>query len=271
MKSKKGSLLEQLADEQSTRANLTEHVAERLSGFIASSGMEPGEPLPSEDDLSTAFGVSKRVVREALRTLSARGIVKTSQGKRAVVAHSESVAMAAYFKYAQQLDRSAMLELYELREVVEVQATVLAAKRIQPEELARAHAALQTMERAGDDQGAYIEGDLAFHRALIDGAHNRFLSAIVDALAGALYEERKTGVVNRVRSGDGPRAINEHRAILDALENADAVDAEQRIIAHLASGLVDFRPDRFADGAKPERVPKASSKSGTAVIKQRTK
>ena len=50
------------------------------------------------------------------------------------------------------------------------------------------------MEKAGDDAEKYVAGDLAFHAALMNAAHNRFLSAIIGALSGALREERKLGV-----------------------------------------------------------------------------
>lgn len=242
-------------------SNLTDTVADRLSRFISENQMEAGETLPSEDMLSGIFSVSKRVVREALRTLAAQGIVKTSQGKRAVVADAEPVALEAYFKYMQRLDRSSALELYELREIIEVKATVLAAKRATPEDLERAHRALETMENAGDDIESYVAGDLSFHTAIIDAAHNRFLSAVVAALSGALLEEREMGVRNRVRSGASPRAISEHRAILVALEAQDAELAEQSIISHLESGLVDFRPTIPVDSIRKESIP-AGSRTG---------
>src|SRR6516164_6120441 len=153
--------------------NLTESVAEHISRYIAKDRMAPGEPLPSEDELSRAFGVSKRVIREALRALTAQGIVKTSQGKRAIVANAQPVALEAYFKFMRQLDSHAIPELFELREIIEVRAASLAAIRATETDLERARMTLTSMAEAGKDAEKYTACDLAFHAAIIDAARNR--------------------------------------------------------------------------------------------------
>ena len=232
--------------------NLTESVAERLSQSIAEGGIAPGQPLPSEDALSQTFAVSKRVIREALRTLTAQGIVKTSQGKRAVVANPDPVAMEAYFRFMRRLDARAIIELHELREVIEVRATWLAATRATDKDLEPARAAVVAMAEAGDDAEKYIAGDLAFHAAIMKAAHNRFLSAIVDALSSALWEERKLGVLRRLEAGHGPEtALREHGAILDALAERGAEEASRRMAAHLRTGLIYLKPTHRGRDWKP--------------------
>src|SRR6516162_6976093 len=148
--------------------NLNENVAERISRYIAGGNMAPGEALPSEEELSRAFAVSKRVIREALRTLTAQGIVKTSQGKRAVVANPQPVAMEAYFKFMRQLDSQAIAELFELREIIEVRAASLAATRATETDLEPARNALISMAEAGTNAEQYTTGDLAFHTAIMN-------------------------------------------------------------------------------------------------------
>ena len=120
------------------RVRATDDVTERISGMITSNRMEVGDPLPSEQALSEMFGVSKRVVREALRALTAQGVVQTSQGKRAVIGDTSPVAIEAYFRFMQRMDWESIAELYELREVIEVAATVLAARRATDEDKSRA-------------------------------------------------------------------------------------------------------------------------------------
>jgi len=253
------------------RRSLTDIVADRLSRFITESQMKAGDALPSEARLSETFGASKRVVREALRALAAQGCIETSQGKLAVVAETRPVAVEAYFKYVQRLDRSSVLELYEFREIIEVRATALAATRATRQEIQQARLALSEMENAGDDVDAYVTGDLAFHTAIINAAHNRFLSAMVGALSEALREEREMGVRDRRKGKHSPRAIQEHRAILKALEEKDSHEAERRIIAHLKSGLRDFRPAPGEAGErsakKPARVtaPRSGSRQDSSA------
>ena len=190
------------AVQQSISSSLTDAVAEKLGRFIAEGHMAPGDPLPSEESLSETFAVSKRVVREALRALAAQGIVRTSQGKKAVVGGARPVGMEAYFRFMHHLDGDSILELYELREIIEVHATVLAAKRATTEDLDRISRALANMEAAGKSLAARAAADLAFHNALIDAAHNRFLSAVVSALSGSLREEREIGMWEPA-DGDG--------------------------------------------------------------------
>jgi GntR family transcriptional repressor for pyruvate dehydrogenase complex len=201
--------------------------------------------------------VSKRVIREALRALTAQGIVKTSQGKRAVVANAQPVALEAYFKFMRQLDSRAIAELFELREIIEVGAASLAATRAIETDLEPARKALISMAEAGTNAEQLTAGDLAFHAAIINAAHNRFLSAIVDALSGALWEERTLGVLDRLDAGRGPEAaLREHRAVLDAVAARDAEAAARHMIEHLRTGRAYIPP-----GAPPEGANNASAKN----------
>lgn len=223
------------------RASITDEVAARLENLITENQMQVGDALPSEQALSQMFRVSTRVVREGLRSLAAQGIVRTSQGKRAVVAEASPVAIEAYFRFVERMDRKSVLELYELREVIEVRAAALAAQRATAADVERAQRVLEDMAGAGDDVAAYVAGDIAFHAAIVDAAHNRFLSAVMTALAGALHAERELGVRNRMRAGRRPSAIDEHRAVLRAVEARDPDAAKRAIVAHMASGRTDVR------------------------------
>jgi GntR family transcriptional repressor for pyruvate dehydrogenase complex len=219
--------------------SMTKSIAEQMRNRIAESGMKAGEPLPSEEELSQMFAVSKRLIREALRELAAQGIVRTSQGKRAIVADAQPVAIETYFKFIRQMDEHAIGELFELREIVEVRAVRLAALRATPSDIEAARKALDEMEQAGDDADRYIAGDLAFHAAIMDAAHNRFLSAIIDALAEVLREERKLGVLNRLKVGDRPdKPLRDHRAVLEAVVSGDPDLAERQMVEHMRGGRV---------------------------------
>ncbi len=224
-----------------TRVRATDDVVDRVSRMITSNQMEVGDELPSEQELGEMFGVSKRVVREALRALAAQGVVQTSQGKRAVVGDTSPVAIEAYFRFMQRMERDCVAELYELREVIEVAAAALAARRATEEDTASARRAVEDMANAAQDVDAYVAGDLAFHSAIIDGAHNRFLTAVMSALSGALHVERELGVRSRIRAGGRPRAVREHRAVLEAVEARDAEDAELAMKAHMISGRSDLK------------------------------
>ena len=240
------------------RVRATDEVAERLSRLITERQMKVGDPLPSEQELSDAFGVSKRVVREALRMLTAQGVIHTAQGKRAVVVESFPAAIEAYFKYLERMDRKSVLELYELREVIEVGAAVLAARRATAKDLDRASRAVDEMALAENDVERYVKADLEFHAAVIEAAQNRFLVTVTTALSGALAVERELGVRNRIRMGAYPHAISEHRAVLKAVEAGDAAAAQSAMLAHMFSSRKDLI-QRLAAEMKPRDKMTASS------------
>lgn len=246
-------------DVQTSRQNrrgttLTNAVTDQISQLLIDNAMRPGDALPSEESLATTFEASKRVVREALRTLTAQGIVMTSQGRRAVVANGIPLVFERYFEYIQRVDRGSVLELYELREIIEVSAAALAATRATPADLENAEKGLQIMEAAVDDVDGYVTGDLAFHNAIVNATHNRFVSAIMNALSGALRDEREMGVRNRQVGHGRPRGIAEHRIILNALTNRDIGGAELAMKVHMESGKIDLyseaeREQRKGNGA----------------------
>ena len=220
----------------SRRSRFVDEVHDAVTLLITDNMLRPGDPLPSEQALAEMFGVSKRVVREALRSLAAQGVVQTSQGKRAVVAEFSPRAIEAYLNFVQRLDPRSALELHELREIVEGAATVLAARRATDEDKAKAREALDAMSKCDDDIASYVEADLDFHIAIIDGAQNRFLSDVMRALSGVLISERKLGWQIRLEAGIAPQALTEHRALLEAVESGDENGARDAFAAHMATG-----------------------------------
>ncbi len=228
------------------RSRFVDDVHEAVKVLITDNALRPGDTLPSEQALAEMFGVSKRVVREALRSLAAQGVVHTSQGRRAVVAELFPAAIEAYLNFMQRMDPRSALELHELREIVEVAATVLAACRATDDDTAKARAALDAMAKCGDDVAAYVEADLEFHNAIIDGAQNRFLSDVMRALSGALIAERKLGWELRGNVSIAPKAMMEHQAVLAAVEAGDGNQAREAIVALMATGRQDLERDGSA-------------------------
>ncbi|MFC7716086.1 FadR/GntR family transcriptional regulator [Nonomuraea recticatena] len=114
------------------REPLGTRVAALITEHIGRHGLADGDELPSEAKLAEEYGVSQRIVRDALRALSQQGVIRTRQGKRAVVSELRPVAVHSYFKLAMEADGSAIDELIELRLALETKAAGLAATRISP-------------------------------------------------------------------------------------------------------------------------------------------
>src|SRR5256885_17228092 len=107
------------------RTSVVGSVIERLEGLIFG-GLEPGEALPSEGKLAQALGVSRLTVREATRTLQARGLLEISQGRRPVVTAPNGTLAGDFFQTAVRRDPRSLLDLLDVRRALEVDIARLA-------------------------------------------------------------------------------------------------------------------------------------------------
>jgi GntR family transcriptional repressor for pyruvate dehydrogenase complex len=114
---------------QLRRDTLAEQVAERLISLIEHDELAPGTLLPAEGKLALEFGVSRPVVREALKVLAAKDIVAIANGKGAMVRPMTSAPLRDFFQRALRNRHSTSVELLEVRKGIEVQSATLAAQR----------------------------------------------------------------------------------------------------------------------------------------------
>ncbi|MGW3955499.1 FadR/GntR family transcriptional regulator [Streptomyces sp. NPDC004752] len=211
-----------------TAVPLGAQVADQIRELIKAEGLTDGDPLPSESDLAGRYGVSQRVVRDALRTLTNQGLVETRQGKRATVSGLRPVAVEDYFRLAMHADSDAIDDLLELRLAIETKAAGLAAARGSAEELARLRTIMAELSEAEDDLTRRVELDMAFHDTIARASGNRFFQSILDALGEALTAERHRGGHLTEAAGLTHAETNtQHQALLLALEARDAQLAEQ--------------------------------------------
>jgi len=208
-------------------------LAQDLVASIRRRGLKVGDPIPSEAALAEEYGVSQRVVRDALRALSQQGAIETRQGKRAVVSELRPVAVQGYFQLAVGADEGAVDELVELRQVLETKAAGLAAGSLTPGDLDHLDALLASME-APDDPAHRVASDLEFHSTIVQASGNRFFAAILTSLADVLAEDRRRGWQLLESRGAGhTEADAEHRDIIAALRSGEADRAEAAMQHHL--------------------------------------
>ncbi|GAA0992275.1 FadR/GntR family transcriptional regulator [Acrocarpospora macrocephala] len=234
-----------------TRVPLGKQIADQIRDLIKTEGLIDGDPLPSESDLANRYGVSQRVVRDALRTLTNQGVVETRQGKRATVSGLRPVAVEDYFRLAVDAHEEAIDELLELRLAIETKAAGLAATRATAVEIAELRTVMAQLNDAEDDLTRRVELDMAFHSAIARASRNRFFQSILDALAEALTAERHRGGQLTEAAGLTHAETNtQHQALLLALEARDAQLAEQCMRAILERARHYFRDlDSTAPGA----------------------
>jgi DNA-binding FadR family transcriptional regulator len=222
---------------------------------ITSGEMAPGQRLPRETDLAQSFGVSRGVVREAIRGLEERGLVDVKHGRGATV-NPESdwdVFSADVLSALLRTGRGAgvLREYLECRRILEIEAAGLAAERASAQHLATLADCLARMtasaERASENPAAedlYHEADTAFHRAIIASAGNRALGRMTEPVHRALAEARRPLARPEYRL---ERSIPEHKRILAAIADREADEARAAMGDHLLT--VEGYLREYADAA----------------------
>ncbi len=207
-----------------------------VGGRYAAGGVLPPEPL-----LCDEFGVSRSVVREAVKSLVAKGVLTTGPkvGTRVLPSDRwnwfDPDVVAWHGRTG--ISRDFLRDLQELRRTVEPAAVRLAAVRAEPADLAQLEAAFAGMKAAIEDGGDYVRSDLAFHQGLLHASHNRLLVQMGKAL-GALL--RTSFELSTSRPDAAAQSLPLHRAILDAVIAGDPAGAEHAALVLIDSAASDI-------------------------------
>lgn len=199
-----------------TTATLSQQVYAHLRAGILDDTYPPGSPLP-EEALAARLNVSRVPVREALRRLSAEGLVIIKPRQGATVT---------------ELTAKQFLDAYQVREALEVLAVRLAVPRLSDDDLDRLDALHRAMEIAADvgDATAFFAVNAEFHGFLVEKADNGDLEAIYDSLIDRMRRYRTPSLDLR---GGMTTSVHEHAAILDAIRDRDADRAAHLIAQHI--------------------------------------
>ena len=221
--------------------NVHGNTLDHLGEAIVAGKYLPGTSLPPEAQLCDALGVSRTVVREAVKSLVAKGLLVTGPKLGTRVLQSEQWNWFDPDVVAWQskagLTREFLRDLQELRRVVEPAAVRIAAERATAQDIAEIEAAYAGMKDAIDNGGDYVRHDLAFHQGLLRACHNRMVVQMSKAL-GALL--RTSFEISTTRP-DGPASsLPLHRAVLDAVIARQPAKAERASWALIDSAGEDI-------------------------------
>ncbi|SIS01204.1 FadR/GntR family transcriptional regulator [Microbacterium sp. RURRCA19A] len=232
------------------RRSRVDEVVDGIFDDIVARRLTADQALPSEPELGDRFDVSRVTVREAIKTLQARGVVRVESGRGSFVepiARWTSLA-AVLAATAAVDDASAAEQLIELRRIFETGAAALAAARIRPDEVDAIAADLAAMRGAHetDDLAAFVAADLSFHDRILAASRNPFLTVMFAPLTEVLSERRAQ--TSRVRVIQA-HAIEEHAHVLEALRSGDGEAAHRAMDAHMQQTLDDLRTHVLRTGA----------------------
>lgn len=222
-----------------------EVVSEHIRRALHLGRFLPGEKLPAERILAVQLGVSRTVLREAVRVLEGEGLIESRRGASGgilVLAHS----WTREERHARLSDHFEQLEqLYEFRIAVEGAAARYAAKRRSESDLKSIEAALMRMEELLDKiqtendaltVARFTSADSAFHRGISDASGNTFLTnAVEEAWASRFLP------IGSIFNSIEPRANNGHRRIFEAIKAGDTAEAEAAMSDHIKETLSQLR------------------------------
>jgi GntR family transcriptional repressor for pyruvate dehydrogenase complex len=230
----------ELSDKGATQLVVSELEDEIFNSF------EPGSSLPSESELASRLGVSRLTVREAMKSLQARGLVDIRHGRRAIVAHPTATPVSDFFTALVRRQPHGLLELLEVRRALEVHIAALAAQRASRAAVAGLELLLDAMERAKEDRDEFNKADIQFHESLADATGNHVLSLMIQALEGPLRASRLKSISGHLaRIGAIDDVIDQHARIFERVRDRDSTGAAEAMRAHLLTTEQDLRAALF--------------------------
>ena len=244
----------ELFDLDLRRDKLHEQVADRVQELIVAQSLRPGDKLPSERELAEQLGISRTVVREAIRTLCERGLVEVKPGcgtyVQALNPKDAVASIELLLKSRQSVE--CLDNLYEIRRMIEIEVAGLAAERATEGDVAALEAAIEGMTANVGDPDGFTECDLAFHGALAAATHNDLFSALLSPISNLWLE---VILISYHAPGAPEAGITHHVGILNRVKERDAEQARQAMRAHIleSQNLVEaVRKQMGAAGASDQ-------------------
>lgn len=219
------------------RTTLSDQVAQAIIKEIDERRLRPGDEIPAEGELGERYGVNRLVVREAVRTLVAREILVSSQGKRARVSTPSPAVFAQILGFRLSQQSMELADLLYTRRVIECELAAQAAVQIAAGQgdIGPLERALAGMRDAGGERETFISHDIAFHQAIADLANAPILAFVLAGMHDVLLYSRRASFEGRAQRVVGIEAtIGEHQLILAAITAGDSALASRTMADHLA-------------------------------------
>ncbi|MDD3240962.1 MAG: FadR/GntR family transcriptional regulator [Lachnospira sp.] len=220
--------------------NLSQRTAETLKNMILEKKEYAfGQKLPNENELSEKLGISRTTLREAIRILSAEGILTVKRGLGTFVAEqmdqftSETSGIQDFLK-----TKVTLRDLYETRMIFEPEAAALACKRATDEEIEhilKLGELCQKELRKNPVGKARIESEIKFHGSILEASHNEFLSKFMPMLSETIETTISLNYNSDMIAED---AHKDHILIMDFLKKRDAQALKSAVTIHLHHAVI---------------------------------
>lgn len=216
----------------SSRIDLPSDVVDRLRQIIIESNLQPGQRLSSERTLALELGVGRPAIREAIRALQVLDVLDSRHGDGTFIKSLAGLSGGWPSRVELGERDFDLIELLEVRKMIEPTAASLAAARRDKRQLASIEHELLEQERYPDDREILVRHDYLFHEEIMRAANNRILQFLSAQIAPLLLKSRKqTGAT----TPDTRKIIRQHRVIFEAIRGRDPDFADRAMREHLAT------------------------------------
>lgn len=235
-------------------APLIDQAIEHIRDLIVRGVLEPGSKLPPEPELAAILGCSRSTVREAVRSLVMARVLDVRRGDGTYVTSLRPELLLEGIAFAADLMRDeSLLELWEIRMLLEPPATAKAAEKISDERLVELAEILEQMRRSADDDSALVRHDARFHDLVAEAAGNRTLASLLGSMSSRIMRAR---IWHGVReAGASAATVSQHAAILNALRARDPKMAYAAAVLHVGTNQAWFRQIVDAAGRRSGPAP----------------
>jgi GntR family transcriptional repressor for pyruvate dehydrogenase complex len=211
---------------------VTDEAILRIKEMIVSGELRPGDRLPPEKELSETLGLSRNSLREAVKALELARVLDVRRGDGTYVTSlTPSLLLDAMSFLVDVHQDASVLELLEVRRILEPAAAALAATRATPEDIDRLRELLGRVDETTPVEDLVAQ-DIVFHRTISALSGNAYLTQLLDTLSSSTLRARIWRGLTQ--EGAVARTLTEHRAIVDALAEGDPALVEAQVLAHVS-------------------------------------
>jgi GntR family transcriptional repressor for pyruvate dehydrogenase complex len=223
---------------------LYQEVVDQIRELISGGELKPGDKLLSERDLAERLQVSRPSVREAIRYLELMGFVEIRRGGGTFVRDTKPDDIIRPLAMFLTVERSSLLEMFEVRRTFETAAARMAAERATPEEVSRMAAALEAMRERFNarDSEKGEEADVEFHTIVSEATHNGLLIRLFRTLSADFSSAVSVARRRLYMDAENPRKlVAQHRRIFAAIQKRDPEGAARAMREHLSYAERELR------------------------------
>ncbi|MBY0755376.1 FadR family transcriptional regulator [Clostridium sardiniense] len=219
-------------DAPAKNTKVYEEVVERIKKMIEEGELKIGDKLPTERAMAEELNVSRASIREAIRSLEVIGLIESIQGAGNYIKNDFSEILLEPLSMMFMLQQGSAIDIYELREVLELSTIMLSAERISKEELKKLKELIEKFKES-DIESNNVIIDKEFHYTIVKSANNPLITNLLNVLSQVIDKFITDSRKNILESSENKeRLLKLHERVYIALENRNSLEAYTALKEH---------------------------------------